>query len=308
MLIRLIRRSIGALLVLILASLIAFSILHGTPGDAAQTIAGDAATTAELAELRAELGLDQPLLVRFAAYMGGVIRGDLGSSLMSGRPVAQMIGDRFANTLLLACAATCLAVACGLFLGMAAAFHHGSWLDLAVMSTAAMAISVPSYGMAVLLTLLFSVKLRWLPVAGGETLAHLVLPVLVLALPMVAVIARICRSSLLDAARADYVLAAHARGITRRVVWNKHILRNALVPVVTMVALNFGHLLGGAFVAETIFGWPGLGRMIVQAVFEKDYPVILGSVLLMAAIFQLFHLAIDLIHGVLDPRVGSEAV
>lgn len=308
MLIRIIRRSIGALLVLVLASLIAFSVLHGTPGDAAQAIAGDAATAEELAALRADMGLDQPLLVRFAAYMGGVVQGDLGSSLMSGRPVAQMIGERFAKTLLLACVATCLAVACGLVLGMAAAFHHGSWLDLAVMSTAAMAISVPSYGMAVLLTLLFSVKLRWLPVAGGETFAHMVLPALVLALPMVAVVARICRSSLLDSARADYVLAAHARGITRRVVWSKHILRNALVPVVTMVALNFGHLLGGAFVAETIFGWPGLGRMVVQAVFEKDYPVILGAVLLMAAIFQLFHLIIDLIHGVLDPRVGSEAV
>ena len=308
MLIRLIRRLFGALLVLVLASLIAFSILHGTPGDAAQTIAGDAASAEDLDVLRAELGLDQPLLVRFAAYMSGVVQGDLGSSLMSGRPVAQMIGDRIAKTLLLAFTATCLAVACGLFLGMAAALHHGSWLDLAVMSTAALTISIPSYGMAVLLTLLFSVKLRWLPVAGGETLAHLVLPALVLALPMVAVIARISRSSLLDSARADYVLAAHARGITRRVVWSKHILRNALVPVVTMVALNFGHLLGGAFVAETIFGWPGLGRMIVQAVFEKDYPVILGSVLLMAAIFQLFHLIIDLVHGVLDPRVGSEAV
>lgn len=308
MLIRLIRRFFSALVVLVLASLIAFSILNGTPGDVAQTIAGDQATAAELNALRTEMGLDQPLLTRFFAYMGGVVQGDLGSSLMSGRPVAQMIGERFANTLLLACAATFLAVACGLFLGMAAAFHHDSWMDLAVMSTAALSISIPSYGMAVLLTLLFSVNLRWLPVAGGGSLAHLVLPALVLALPMVAVVARISRSSLLDAARAEYVLAAHARGITRRVVWHKHILRNALVPVVTMVGLNFGHLLGGAFVVETIYGWPGLGRMIVQAVFEKDFPVIMGAVVMMAAIFQLFHLIIDMAHGLLDPRVGSEAL
>jgi peptide/nickel transport system permease protein len=156
--------------------------------------------------------------------------------------------------------------------------------------------------------LIFSLRLRLVPVVGSGTAVDMILPAITLALPMMAVIARLTRSSVLDAARADYVMTAHGKGVPGRKVWRRHILKNALVPVVTMIGLNCGHLLGGTFVVETIFSWPGLGRMIVQAVFEKDYPVILGSIVLLALIFQICNLMIDLAHGVLDPRVGSEAV
>jgi ABC-type dipeptide/oligopeptide/nickel transport system permease component len=306
---RVARRLLAALLVLALASLIAFAILDAAPGDAAEAMVGESASEDQLQALRAGLGLDRPLLARFIDYLAGAaLRGDLGKSLVSGRPVAQMIGERFRATLVLAVAATALASAVGVAAGLWAARRRGSPADLAVMAGMALGLALPGFGLAMIFTLLFSLKLRLLPVAGGGTPAHLVLPALTLAIPLAAFVARLTRASLLDAARAEYVLAAHARGVPAGRVWSRHVLRNALVPVVTLVGLHFGHLLGGAFVVETVYGWPGLGRLIVQAVFDKDYPVILGAVLLLAVIFQVFNLAVDLAHGLLDPRVGSEAV
>jgi ABC-type dipeptide/oligopeptide/nickel transport system permease component len=228
--------------------------------------------------------------------------------MINGRPVTKIIGERFASTLLLAVVSISLAAFLGVMVGIWAAARQGSLADMAVMAATSLGLAVPGFGFALLLTLFFSLELRLLPVAGGGTLAHLVLPTITLAAPMTAVIARLSRSSLLDAAQADFVLTARAKGVPKRQVWRKHILRNALVPVVTLVGLNFGHLLGGAFVVETIFGWPGLGRLLVQAVFDRDYPLILGAVLLLAVIFQAFNLLIDVLHGSLDPRVGSEAI
>lgn len=308
MLPRIVRRLFAAVLVLVLASLVAFAILDTAPGDAAQTMIGESASQAELAALRSRLGLDQPLLERYLRYAGGALRGDLGQSLISSRPVTEIIGERFANTLALALVSTLFATTLGVLIGTAAAAHQGSWADLGLMALTALGISVPGFGLAMLFTLLFSLKLHLLPVAGGGTLAHLVLPALTLGIPLAAMVARLSRASLLDIARADFVLVAHAKGLPAKTVWHKHILRNALIPVITLVGLNFGHLLGGAFVVESIFGWPGLGRLIVQSIFDKDYPVILGAVLLLALIFQLFNLLIDLAHGFLDPRVGREAL
>jgi ABC-type dipeptide/oligopeptide/nickel transport system permease component len=308
MLLRLFRRFFSMILVLDAAGLLAFLILDVTPGDAAQAVAGESASAEEMAVLRQQMGLDRPVLVRYLAYLDQAAQGDLGKSLVSGRPVAQMIGERFASTLLLAVTATLFATLPGLAIGIWAAARQGKPADLGVMSLAALGMAVPGYGLAMLLTLFFSLKLRLLPVAGGGDWKHLVLPALTLALPLLAVVARISRSSLLDAAQADYVLAAKARGVSATRVWWKHILKNALIPVVTLVSLNFGHLLGGAFVVETIYGWPGLGRMTVQAVFDRDTPVILGAVLLLALIYQLFNLLADLAHGLLDPRSGNEAV
>ncbi len=302
------RRLLATLLVLLVSSLVAFVILDAAPGDAARTLVGESASQADLQVVRHQMGLDSPLLTRYLRYLSGLPRGDLGKSLISGRPVSEMIGERFLYTLDLALVATLFATSLGLLIGIMAAAHQGSWIDLGLMALMSVGIAVPGFGLAMLFTLIFSLKLRWLPVAGGGDLAHLALPALTLGVPLLAVVARLSRSSLLDAAQADYVLAARAKGLTGRVVWRKHILRNALIPVVTLVGLNFGHLLGGAFVVETIFGWPGLGRLIVQAVFDKDYPVILSAVLLLALIFQLFNLVIDLAQGWLDPRVGSEAV
>lgn len=305
---RIARRLAGSLIVLILASLVAFTILEFAPGDAALIMVGESASEQELLELRQQLHLDQPFLIRYLDYLSGVAHGDLGQSLINGRPVTEMIGERFASTLKLATAATALAACVGLMLGIWSAAHYGRLGDLGVMVVSALGLAVPGFGIAILLTLVFSLKLRLLPVAGGGTPAHLVLPVMTLAMPMAAVISRLSRSSLIDISKSEYVLAAHAKGVPARMVWHNHVLRNALVPVITMLGLNFGHLLGGAFVVETIFGWPGLGRMLVQAVFDRDYPLILGSVLLLAVIFQIFNLLVDLAHGVLDPQVGSEAV
>ncbi len=305
---RIARRLAGTLMVLVLASLVAFTILDFAPGDAALIMVGESASAEELAVLRQELKLDQPLMMRYLGYLSGVVQGDLGRSLINGRPVTDMIGERFVSTLKLAFAATVLAASSGLLLGIWSAAHYGRLSDLGIMLLSSLGLAVPGFGFAILLTLVFSLKLRLLPVAGGGTPAHMILPMLTLAAPMAAVIARLSRASLIDVSRAEYVLAARAKGVSERVVWHKHVLRNALVPVITMLSLNFGHLLGGAFVVETIFGWPGLGRMLVQAVFDRDYPLILGSVMLLAVIFQVFNLLVDLAHGVLDPRVGSEAV
>jgi ABC-type dipeptide/oligopeptide/nickel transport system permease component len=308
MITRIARRLLSAVLVLLVASLVAFAALDVTPGDAAQLMVGDSASEEQLQDLRAQLGLDRPMLVRYLDYLAGAVQGDLGKSLISGRPVAALIGERFASTLLLALIAVTAATLLGMALGLCSAARKGGWADLGIMAMLALLMAVPGYGLAMLFTLAFSIKLRLLPVAGGSTPLHIVLPALTLALPLVAAVARLSRSSLLDAASSDFVLAVHARGVPRKIVWHKHILRNALVPVITLVGLNFGHLLGGAFVVETIFGWPGLGRLIVQAVYDKDYPLILGAVLLLAVIFQLFNLIVDLAQGLLDPRTGSEAV
>lgn len=305
---RIARRLAGTIFTLILASLVAFTIVEAAPGDAAYTLVGETASESELQALRQQMGLDQPFAVRYLKYLADAARGNLGNSLISGRPVAALIGERFATTLLLATTAVAAASIFGIWIGIWSASCYSSVFDLVVMGITSLGIAVPGFGLAMLLTLVFSLKLRLLPVAGGGTLAHLILPAVVLAAPMMAVIARLTRSSLLDVARSEYVLTAHAKGVPARKVWHKHILRNALVPVVTIIGLNFGHMLGGAFVVETIFGWPGLGRMLVQAVFDRDFPLILGAVLLLASIFQLFNLIIDLCHGILDPRVGSEAV
>lgn len=308
MLQRVFRRLVSALLVLWVASLIAFVILNAAPGDAAQALIGEGASESQLQALRDAMGLDKPLLARYAGYLAGVLRGDLGDSLISGRPVAQLVGERFVSTLALSAAAALIASALGLLAGLWAAAHQGSWAELVLMSLMALMLSVPGFVLALLFTLVFSLKLRLLPVAGGGSLAHMVLPALTLAVPMLAMVARLSRSSVLDAARADYVLTAHGKGAPERTVWNRHILKNAVIPVMTIVGLHFGHLLGGAFVVETIYGWPGLGRLIVQAVFDKDYPLILGAVLLLAVIYQLFNLLVDIGQGFLDPRVGGEAV
>ena len=305
---RIARRLASSLLVLLIASLVAFAILDAAPGDAALRLVGDTASQAQLDALRAELGLDQPLLVRYARFIAGALHGDLGVSLMNGRPVVQLVGERFGYTFLLAITATLVAVMIGVPVGIFAARRRGSLLDLLVMATMALGISFPSFGLAIFLTGIFSVWLHWLPVVGGGTPAHLVLPTVSLALPMLALVARLSRSGVLDAAQAQYVLTARAKGLPVDYVWRKHILRNGLVPVVTVVGLHFGHLLGGTFVIETLFGWPGLGRLIVQAVFDQDYPVILGAVLLLAGLFLTFNLLIDLMLGVIDPRIGSEGV
>lgn len=300
------RRVFSGLAAIVLASLLAFVILEAAPGDAVSTLLGDTGTGAQELALRQQLGLDRPLALRYLDFFQHALRGDLGRSVISGRPVAALIGQRFANTLLLAGFALLLALGLGLSLGLWAAARHNRPADLLVLACTAVCLSIPAFGVAILLTQLFSVRLGWLPSVGGGSLRHLLLPGLSLALPTAAVIARMARAAMLEAARQPYATAVRAKGLTMPQVWRKHIFRNALLPVLALVGVQTGHLLGGAFIVETLFAWPGLGRLTVQAIFDNDTPVVLGSVLLSAVVFQLTSLLVDLCQSALDPRLRVE--
>ncbi len=305
----LLRRLAGMGLVLLAVSFVTFAALAAAPGDAAGAMAGDSASAEQMALLRQSLGLEGSLLARYQRFLGDlVLHGDLGRSLLSGRPVSQLLLERLPYTALLAVSAIGLAVLLGAPLGMAAALRAGTRLETALMGGAALGLAVPTFWSSLLLMLLFSLRLRWLPVAGAGSLRHLVLPAVVLALPTAAIVARLIRASLLDTLHADFVRTAHAKGLSSRRVFGGHVLRNSLLPVVTILGLQLGHLLGGAFVVETIFAWPGVGRLAVQAIFDRDTPVVLGAALTIAAIYLLINLAVDLAHGLLDPRVGRATV
>lgn len=303
------RRLAGSLAVLLVVSLIVFLALGAAPGDAAAAMAGDSASAGQLAALRAELGLDRSPLARYAAFLTGLLtRGDLGRSLVSGRPVAGLVLERLPYTVALALAAVALAALLGGVTGTLAALRAGTPLDTVLMAGAALGVAVPTFWSGLLLIMLFSLHLRWLPVTGAGTLAHLVLPAVTLALPTAASVARLVRSGLLDVLAADYIRTAHAKGLAPRRVVTRHALRNGLIPVAAVLSLQLGHLLGGAFIVESIFGWPGLGRLVVQAIFDRDDPVVLGAALAAAAVYLVVNLGMDLAHGWLDPRVGREAI
>lgn len=305
----LLRRLAGMVLVLLAVSFVTFAALVAAPGDAAGAMVGDSASAEQVALLRQSLGLDGSLLARYQSFLGDLLlHGDLGSSLVSGRPVSQLLLERLPYTALLALTAIGLAVLLGAPLGIAAALRAGTRLDTALMGGAALGLAVPTFWSSLLLMLLFSLHLRWLPVAGAGSLRHLALPAVALALPTAAIVARLLRASLLDTLHADYVRTAHAKGLTASGVFGGHVLRNSLIPVLTVLGLQLGHLLGGAFVVETIFGWPGVGRLTVQAIFDRDTPVVLGAAITLAAFYLLINLAVDLAQSVLDPRVGRAAV
>jgi len=309
MLQHLIHRLAAAVLVLLAVSFVTYLMLNAAPGDLAVTIAGDSASEAQLAELRAELGLDQPVLLRYARYVSGVVlRGDFGRSMISDRSVTALLLERLPYTVLLALSAILLASVVGFGLGWLAVSAVGTSWDTALMAVAALAAALPTFWVALLLIMTFSLRLGWLPVVGAESLKHLVLPAVTLALPSSAVLARLVRSSLLDVVGADFVRTAYAKGLVRKQVMWGHVLRNAAIPIVTLLALQLGYLLGGAFIVETIFGWPGLGRLTVQAIFDRDYPVVLGATLMIAAIYIVLNLFADLAQAWLDPRTGAKAL
>jgi len=309
MLMHLLRRLGGSALVLMAVSFITFVALASAPGDAADTLAGDSGSREQVAELRAEMGLEGPLLTRYGTFAWGVLaRGDLGESLISGRPVAGLLAERFPYTALLALTAILLSAATGMTIGMIAALRSGTLVDLGIMGLTGLGMAVPSFWSGLLLILVFSLKLDWLPIVGAGSVRHLALPAMTLALPTTAVIARLIRSGLLETLGSDYVRTAHAKGLSRRQVLGRHVLRNSLLPVITLLGLHLGHLLGGSFIVESIFGWPGLGRLIVQAIFDRDTPVVLGAALVIAAIYLVINLVVDLAHAWLDPRVAEEAV
>jgi ABC-type dipeptide/oligopeptide/nickel transport system permease component len=298
------QRVLQAIPVLIGISVLSFLMLHLVPGDPVQIFAGDKPLTPERAEvLRHQYGLDRPLLVQYLDYASHALRGDLGVALRSQRPVLDSILEVLPATAQLTIAALVIAAVTGIILGIVAAVAHGTWLDTAVMAVAMLGVSTPVFYSSLLLILLFSFTLAWLPATGQGGLERLIMPALALGLSSSAVLARLVRSSMLETLRQEYVTTARSKGLAEPVVVIQHALKNALIPAVTMLGLQLGALLGGAVVTETIFSRPGVGRLAVDAILSRDFPLVQGTVLFAAVTYVLINLVVDLSYAVIDPRI-----
>jgi ABC-type dipeptide/oligopeptide/nickel transport system permease component len=299
----LIRRLLLTIPVLLGVATLVFSLIHFIPGDPAQAMLGEGAAPEDVAQLRERLGLDRPLLVQYASFLQGLFRGDLGVSLRNDQPVLQQILERMPATAELAFASMAVAVLIALPLGIIAAVWRGTAVDYGAMTLSLVGISVPNFWLGPLLAIVFAVELGWLPVGGRGTLAHLVLPASTLGAALAAILARMTRASLLEELREPYVLAARAKGVSRTRAVLHHALRNSLIPIVTILGLQFGVVLTGAVITETIFAWPGIGRLLIQSISFRDYPTVQGCVLLIAVTYVGVNLVTDLTYGFLDPRI-----
>jgi len=283
---------------------VVFLLLYVAPGDPVQEMVGERADAETIARLRKELHLDEPLLKQFTLYTGGVLRGDFGNSYITQRPIIQDIRERFPKTLLLAGSAMLLASILGITLGVLSARNPGGWFDRLGLGVAYLGISFPVYWVGLILILIFAVILKWLPPSGYGGIKYLILPALALGSRSIAFLARVTRSAMLDVLGGDFVRTARAKGLNERVVVVKHALRNALIPIITVLGLDFGYYLTGSILTETIFSWPGLGRYVVNAITRRDLPAIQGSVLFLSVVFVLVNLLTDLAYAKADPRVA----
>jgi peptide/nickel transport system permease protein/oligopeptide transport system permease protein len=286
--------------------IIVFLMVRLAPGDPAVFMAGEFAPPATIEAMRTRFGLDRPYHVQFGLYVGALVQGDLGRSTRTQRLVLDDLRQFFPNTLELAFGAMVIAMLVGIPAGVIAALRQNTWTDLLVTVGSLIGVSMPVFWFGLVAMLYFSVQLGWLPVAGRGTLAHLVLPSVSLGLGSMAIIARMTRSSMLEVLGLDYVRTARAKGLRQTRVVAKHALRNALIPVVTVGGLQFGQLLSGAVLTETVFAWPGIGRLLVDSIRARDYPVVQGSVLLIAITFIFINIAVDLLYGFIDPRIRYE--
>jgi peptide/nickel transport system permease protein len=297
--------------VMLVVATVTFVLMHLAPGDPASVIAGPYASADDVARLRQQLGLDEPLLVQLGRWYWRLLQGDLGQSIFLRRPVVEAILDRVEPTLLLTSLATLVAVLLGVPAGIVAARRHGGTMDQAVMLLALLGTSIPNFLLGLLLMLVFAVWLGWLPVAGyvsldvapWRTVRSLLMPAFALGVVQAALIARITRSAMLDVLQEQFILAGRAKGLDEREVVYKHALKNAFVPILTVIGISFAVLLGGAVVIEQVFNIPGVGRLIVQAVLRRDYPVVQGVILVVGGIYVLLNLAVDLAYLLLDPRI-----
>lgn len=301
-----IRRLLASLVVLWGVSTLIFLMVHLIPGDPASVMLGVRATPARVEALREGMGLNDPLPTQYFRFFGDLARGDLGRSFRTNRPVAHEIRVRMWPTAQLAFSGMGLALIIGVFAGVMAAAHRDTWVESLVMAIAMIGISVPNFVLGMLLMLFFSMRLRWLPSMGYGTWQHMVAPVLSLGFLYSAIVARICRSSMVEILGMDYIRSARAKGLSNRVVLYKHALKNGLIPVVTIAGLYLGVLLGGTVVIETLFSWPGLGRLAVESILARDYPMIQGIILVIATGFVIINLLVDLSYGFLDPRIRYE--
>ena len=299
----LVRRLLLTIPVLLGVATLVFSLIHLVPGDPVQAMLGDSASPQDIAELRGRLGLDRPLLVQYGSFLQGAVRGDLGMSLRTNQTVAAAILERMPATFELALAAMAVAALIAIPLGIIAAVRSGTGVDYAATTLALLGISMPNFWLGPLLAIVFSIVLGWLPVAGRGTPAHLVLPAITLGAPLAAVLARMTRASVIEELRELYVLAARARGLSYARAVFRHAFRNSLIPIVTILGLQFGVVLTGAVITETIFAWPGVGRLLIQSISFRDYPTVQGCVLLIAVTYVAVNLLTDLTYGFLDPRI-----
>jgi peptide/nickel transport system permease protein len=298
------QRLVQAVPVLLGISVLSFLMLHLIPGDPVTIFAGDKPLTPErAAELRHQYGLDRPLVVQYVDYASHALRGDLGVALRSQRPVLDSILEVLPGTVQLTLSALTLAAIFGIGMGILAAVAHGTWLDTAVMAVAMLGISTPVFYSSLLLILFFSFTLAWFPATGGGGPERLVLPAAALGLSSSAVLARLVRSSMLEVLRQEYMTTARAKGLGPAIVVLQHALKNALIPAITMLGLQLGALLGGAVVTETIFSRPGLGRLAVEAILNRDFPLVQGTVLFAATTYVLVNLVVDVSYASLDPRI-----
>src|ERR1700722_129087 len=299
----LIRRILGTIPVLLAVSALVFLFVHLLPGDPARLVAGPDASLQDIAAVRAEMGLDQPLPAQYLHYLGETVQLHWGLSIKTHQPVVELIGERFMPTLLLTVFAMLWSVTVGVGIGVLSGVRRGRWQDQASMVLVISGISFPGFCLALLLIYLFSGRLGWLPTGGYGAWQNFVLPAFTLGLAVAAVMARFTRSAFVEITAEDYVRTARAKGVPERgVIW-KHTLRNALIPVVTLTGLQFGFLLGGAIVVETVFAWPGLGRLLVDSVAYRDYPVIQAEILLFSFEFVLINLVVDLLYGLVNPEI-----
>jgi ABC-type dipeptide/oligopeptide/nickel transport system permease component len=298
------RRLLAVVPVLFGVTLAVFSMLFLVPGDPVKIMLAEFVTSPDqVAQMRAQLHLDEPALQQYGRFVGNALRGDLGMSIRSRRPVATEIGENLGSTGQLAVASLAVAIALGVPLGLIAALGRNSWLDVAAMGVALLGVAMPSFWLGFLLIFVFSLHLGWLPATGGGDLPHLVMPAIALGTIAAAIIARLTRSSMLEVLGQDYVRTARAKGLGGFAVVVRHALRNALIPVVTVFGLQFGNLLAGAVIVETVFSRPGLGRLIVGAILSKDFPLVQGTVLFVATAYVLINVVVDVAYAYVDPRV-----
>jgi ABC-type dipeptide/oligopeptide/nickel transport system permease component len=295
---------VGSAIVVVLGvCTLVFLLIHLVPGDPVEAMLGESARPADRAALRADLGLDRPLWEQYLAYLSGVVRLDFGVSFQDRRPVSELLAERIPPTLELAAAALVLALLLAVPLGVVAARHRGDWLDSSAMGFSLLGISIPNFWLGPMLILVFSLWLGWTPVSGREGAGSLVLPAVTLGTGLAAILARMVRSSVLEVLGEDYVRTARAKGLSEAAVLWRHALRNAWLPVLTLVGLQLGGLLGGAVITETVFAWPGVGSLMVEAIQSRDYPVVQACVLLISLTYVLVNTLTDLVYAWVDPRI-----
>ncbi|MDA2932639.1 ABC transporter permease [Nitrospinae bacterium AH-259-F20] len=304
---RYIVRRIGLLVPVVIGVVtVVFLIVHFIPGDPVEIMLGEQAQAVDKEALRRQMGLDKPLHVQYVDFLARLARGDLGRSLHTKRPVLESIKDRLPATIELAVAAMVVALVLAIPLGLLSAYKKDTVVDQGSMLFALLGISMPNFWLGPLLIIVFSVKLGWFPVSGRGSLAHVVLPAITLGTAMAAILTRMTRASMLDVIQSDYITTARAKGVRESRVVLKHAFRNALIPVVTIVGLQIGGLLAGSIITETIFAWPGIGRLAIQAINARDYPLVQGCVLVIALGYVLVNFLTDLLYGLIDPRIRYE--